>query len=184
MPFRFFFFYPVPLLYFFVSVPQHEKEIKNKLSTDSPCFGPLSVGWSKEIIRELVKIVHTSIAEDDHENFGEARAAGRASRVSASLWWDGRRQRTIAACSTFPKWVQGKNRKNTVVATQKGRRSSEKVDTRPQGKTFAGLLCNRARAKRKLTKIKKIKRTKERSRKKGTELDPSGKRVPNRKHLP
>ena len=23
---------------------QHEKEIKNKLSTDSPCFGPLSVG--------------------------------------------------------------------------------------------------------------------------------------------
>ena len=35
------------------SLSQHEKEIKNKLSTDSPCFGPLSVGWSKEIIREL-----------------------------------------------------------------------------------------------------------------------------------
>ena len=30
-----------------------------------------------------MKIVH--IAEDDHENFGEARVAGRASLVSASL---------------------------------------------------------------------------------------------------
>ena len=26
------------------SLSQHEKEIKNKLSTDSPSFGPLSVG--------------------------------------------------------------------------------------------------------------------------------------------
>ena len=26
------------------SLSQHKKEIKNKLSTDSPCFGPLSVG--------------------------------------------------------------------------------------------------------------------------------------------
>ena len=26
------------------SLSQHEKEIKNKLSTDSPCFDPLSVG--------------------------------------------------------------------------------------------------------------------------------------------
>ena len=80
-------------------------------------FGPLSAGWSKEIIRELVKIVH--IAEDDHENFGEARVAGRASLVSASLWWDGRLRRTIEACLTFPEWVQGKNRKKTVVATKK-----------------------------------------------------------------
>ena len=30
-----------------------------------------------------MKIVH--IAEDDHENLGEARVAGRASLVSASL---------------------------------------------------------------------------------------------------
>ena len=30
-----------------------------------------------------MKIVH--IAEDDHKNFGEARVAGRASLVSASL---------------------------------------------------------------------------------------------------
>ena len=30
-----------------------------------------------------MKIFH--IAEDDHENFGEARVAGRASLVSASL---------------------------------------------------------------------------------------------------
>ena len=47
------------------SLSQHEKEIKNKLSTDSPCFGPLSVGISKEIIWELVKIVH--ISEDDQD---------------------------------------------------------------------------------------------------------------------
>ena len=94
------------------SLCQHEKEIKNKLSTDSPCFGPLSVGISKEIIRELVKIVH--ISEDDHENFGEERVAGRASLVSSSLCWNGRRRRTIEACSTCSGWVQGKNRKNTV----------------------------------------------------------------------
>ena len=48
MPFRFFFFFiflrpPSLLLCLFLSM----KEIKNKLSTDSPCFGPLSVGWSK-----------------------------------------------------------------------------------------------------------------------------------------
>ena len=30
---------------------QHKKEIKSKLSTDSPCFGQLSVGWSKELSR-------------------------------------------------------------------------------------------------------------------------------------
>ena len=115
MPFRFFFFFlrpPSLLLRLFLSM----KEIKNKLSTDSPCFGPLSVGWSKEIIRELVKIIH--ISEDDHENFGEERVAGRASLASSSLWWNGRRRRTIEACSTCPEWVQGENRKNTV-ATQK-----------------------------------------------------------------
>ena len=33
------------------SLSQHKKEIKNKLSTDSPCFGPLSVGWSNELSR-------------------------------------------------------------------------------------------------------------------------------------
>ena len=33
------------------SLSQHKKEIKNKLSTDSPCFGPLSVGWLKELSR-------------------------------------------------------------------------------------------------------------------------------------
>ena len=72
-------------------------------------FGPLSAGWSKKIIRELVKIVH--IAEDDHEKFGKARVVGRASHVSASLWWDGRRGRTIEAWLTFPEWMQGKKRK-------------------------------------------------------------------------
>ena len=58
------------------------------------------------------------------------------------------------------------------------------MDIWPQGKTFAGLLCNRARAKRNQTKYKKEKEQKERSRKKGTELDPSGKRVPIEKNLP
>ena len=133
------------------SLSQHEGNQEQAVN-HSPCFGPLSVGWSKEIIRELVKIVH--ISEDDHENFGEERVAGRASLVSSSLWWNGRRRRTIEACSTCPEWMQGKNRKNTV-ATQKGRLSCEKVDIWPQGKTFAGLLCNRARVKRKLTKNKK-----------------------------
>ena len=61
-------------------------------------------------------------------------------------------------------------RGKTVVATQKGRLSSEKVDTLPQGKTFAGLLCDRARAKRKVKKSK-IKRTKRTKPKKETELD-------------
>ena len=88
------------------SLSQHEKDIKNKLSTDSPCFGPLSVGWSKEIIGEIVKIVH--ISEDDHEHLGEERVAGRASLVSSSLWSNGRRRRTIEACWTCPEWVQGK----------------------------------------------------------------------------
>ena len=81
MPFRFFFSPPPPPPSSTCSsLSQHEKEIKNKLSTDSPCFGPLSVGWSKEII---VKIVH--ISEDDHEHFGEERVAGRAYLMSSSL---------------------------------------------------------------------------------------------------
>ena len=41
---------------------------------------------------------------------------------------------------------------------KKGSLSSEKMDIWPQGKTFAGLLCNRARAKRKQTKNKKNKK--------------------------
>ena len=63
-----------------------------------------------------MKIVH--IAEDDHENFGEARVAGRASlRVSIFVMrWSSTKNQ---ACLTFPEWVQGKNRKNTIVATKK-----------------------------------------------------------------
>ena len=88
----------------------------------------------------------------------------------ARLFWSGCRGRTGKVQSLLLK---------------KGRLSSEKVDTWPQGKTFAGLLCNQARAKRKLRpKNKKQKEQKERNRKKGTELDPSGKRVPDRKNLP
>ena len=132
------------------SLSQHENEIKNKLSTVSSCSGPLSVGWSKEIIRKLVKIVH--IAEDDHENVAEARVAWRASRLSASLWGDGRRRKTIEAFSTFPEGCVGRTGESTVVTTPKGRMSSQKVDTSPQGQTFAGLLCNQALAKTKLTK--------------------------------
>ena len=99
-----FFFCSRSLLYFFLSLSRHEKEIKNKLSTDSPCIWATQCRViTKESIRELVKIVH--IAEDDHENFGEARVAGRA-----SLWWDGRRRRTIEACLTFPEWMQGKGK--------------------------------------------------------------------------
>ena len=83
MPFRFF-LSPSPFSTS-SSLSQHEKEIKNKLITDSPCFGPLSVGLSKEIIRERMKIVH--IADDDHKIFGEARprVAGRGSRLSGYL---------------------------------------------------------------------------------------------------
>ena len=102
---RFFFLSPSPFSTS-SSLSQHEKEIKNKLSTDSPCFGPLSVGWSKEIIRELVKIVHN--AEGDHENFGEASTGGSLEGLLVCrqfLWWDGRRRKTIEACSTFPEWV-------------------------------------------------------------------------------
>ena len=113
----FFFLFPSPslLLRLFLSMKRKSRASCQPIAL---AFEPLSAGRSKEIIRELVKIVH--IAElDDHENFGEARVAGRASLVSASLWWDGRRRRTIEACLTFPEWVQGKNRKNTVVATQK-----------------------------------------------------------------
>ena len=114
----FFFFCHRRLLYFFVSFSagkgNQEQAVNRYIAL---AFGPLSAEWSKEIIRELVEIVH--FAEDDHENFGEARVAARASLVSASLWWDGRLRRTIEACLTFPEWVQGKNRKNTAVATKK-----------------------------------------------------------------
>ena len=135
MPFLLY-FYPHPrpslLLRLFLS-------IKRKSRTSCQPIA-LALGHSvlvdRKNFRELVKIVQ--IAEDDHENFGEARVAWRASRVSASLWWDGRRRRTFEACSTFPEWVQGKNRKNTVVATQKGRLSSEKWILDRRGKLSLG----------------------------------------------
>ena len=120
MPFRFFFLFDFPspslLLRLFLST-KRKSRTSCRRQLKALAFGPLRAGGSKEIIRELVKIVH--IAEDEDENFGEARVAGRSSLVSASLWWDGRRRRTIEACLTFPKWVQGKNGKNTVVAAQK-----------------------------------------------------------------
>ena len=126
MPFRFFFFSLSPslslLLRLFLS---RKRKSRTSCQPIALAFGPLSAGWSKESIRELVEIVH--IAEDDHENIGETRVAGRASLVSASLWWDSRLRRTIEACLTFPEWVQGKNRKNTVVATKKGRLGSKKL---------------------------------------------------------
>ena len=68
----------------------------------------------------------------------------------------------------FRSGCRGRTGKTQSLLPKKGRLSSEKVDTLPQGKTFAGLLCNRARAKRKLTKNKKQKQQKERSRKKAT----------------
>ena len=178
-----FFFCSRPLLYVFVSFSAWKRNQEQAVTADYPCIWATQC-WviERNHSGELVKIIH--IAEDDHENFGGARVAGRASLVSASLWWDGRRWRTVEACLTFPEWVQGKTGKTQSLLPQKGRLSSEKVDTWPQGKTFAGLLCNRARAKTKLTKNKKKqKEQKERRRKKGTELDPSGKRVPDRKTL-
>ena len=76
--FFFFFFNLIPLpppppspLHLFLSM---KREIKSKMSTNSLCFGPLSFGWPKESIRELVKIV--TIAEVDQENFGQARLKG------------------------------------------------------------------------------------------------------------
>ena len=104
MPFRFFFLSPFRplLLRLFLS---RKRKSRTSCQPIALAFGPLSARWSKEIIRELVEIVH--IAEDDHENFGEARVAGRASLVSASLWWDGRLRRTIEACLTFPEWCAG-----------------------------------------------------------------------------
>ena len=73
MPFRFFFLFPSPslLLRLFLSM---KRKSRTSCQPIALAFGPLSAGWSKEIIRELVKIVH--IAEDDHENFGEGRWKG------------------------------------------------------------------------------------------------------------
>ena len=150
-------FFPSPSLFSTSSsLFQHEKEIKNKLSTDSPCFGLLRVEWSKEN-SSFENLWRSSILPKmiNHENFGEARVAGRASRVSASLRRNGRRRRTIEACSTFPEWVQGKNRKKKVVATQKGRLSSEKMDTWPQGKTSLGCCAIGHERKENYPKIKK-----------------------------
>ena len=56
-----FFFCLSPSPSLFPSLSQHEKEIKNKLSTDSPCFGPLSVGISKEIIPAFENLWRSSI---------------------------------------------------------------------------------------------------------------------------
>ena len=151
MPF-WFYFYPRPpslLLRLFLSIKRISRTSCQPIAL---ALGhSVLVDWKN--FRELVKIVQ--IAEDDHENFGEVRVARKASRVSASLWWDGGRRRTFEDCSTFPEWVQGKNRKIQSLLLKKGRLSCEKVGTWPRGKTFAGLLCNQARAKRKLTNKKK-----------------------------
>ena len=113
-----------------------------------------------------------------------ARVAGRASRMSYVCDEMVVDEEPSKPARLFRSGCRGRTGKTESLLPKKGRLSSEKVDTLPQGKTFAGLLCNRARAKRKLTKNKKQKQQKERSRKKGNELDPSGKRVPDRKNLP
>ena len=119
--FRFgFFSVPVPFSTS-SSLSQQEKEIKNKLSTDSPCIWATQC-WVIERNHSRNLWRSSTLPKMIMKNFGEARVAGRASPVSASLWWDGRLRRTIEACLTFPEWVQGKNRKKTVVATKKKKR--------------------------------------------------------------
>ena len=163
------FFYPVTLLDFFVSFSAWKRKSRTSCQ-------PIALALGRSVLGRVIERNHARTCEDhpycrkwsSEVRRGEQwRVAGRASRMSAFLWWDGRRRRTIEPCSTFPEWVgAGEEQENTQsLLPKKGRLSSEKVDTLPRGKPFAGLLCNRARAKRELTKNKKRKRKKERSRK-------------------
>ena len=129
----FFFFLRPPslLLRLFLSM----KEIKNKLSTDSPCFGPLSVGWSKEIIRELVKIVH--ISEDDHETSarrGSLEGLLLCRHLCDEMVVDEEPSKPARLIRSGCRGRTGK----TQSLPKKGRLSSEKVDIWPQGKLSMG----------------------------------------------
>ena len=159
MPF-WFCFYPRPpslLLRLFFS-------IKRKSRTSCQLIA-LALGHSvlvdRKNFRELDAVKIVQIAEDDHENFGEARRGSLegllvcqhlcdemvvAARVDEEPWKPAR---------LFRSGCRGRTWKIQSLLLKKGRLSSEKVDTWPQGKTFAGLLCNQARAKIKLTKNKK-----------------------------
>ena len=126
---------------------------RNKLSNDSPCFGPLSVGWSKELSR-------TREDRPDHRRWswilrqGEGRLKGFSCvGIFVIRWSSTKNLRSLLDFSGVGAGEEQEKKKSLLL--KKGRLSSEKVDTWPQGKTFAGLLCNQALAKRKLNKNKK-----------------------------
>ena len=186
MPFRFFFSFSVPLLYFFVSFSAWRK------SRTSCQPIALAASWATQcwvIERNHWRICEDrpgSISEDDHEHFGEERVAGRASLVSSSLWWNGRRRRsrTMEACSTCPEWVQGKNRKNTVATPKKVVWAAKKWIFDRRGQLSLGRCAIGHERKENKPKLKNKKNKKNEAEKRGRELDPSGKRVPDRKNLP
>ena len=151
MPFRFFFSFSIPLLYFFVSFSAwkgNQEQAVNRY--------PLL--WATQCW--VIERNHWRICED---------------RPYFRRWWtlrrrEGRWNGYSCVVIFVMKWSSTKNHRSLLDLSEvgageeqekhsrlpkKGRLSSEKVDIWPQGKIFAGLLCNRARAKRKQTKNKK-----------------------------
>ena len=147
--FGFFCFCSCPPLYFFVSFSAWKENQEQAVNRWPLHLGHSVVGGRKKSFENLWRssvlpnmIMKTSARRGSLEGLLLCRhlcdemVVDEEPSEHAWLFRSGCRWRTGKTQSLLPK---------------KGRLSSEKLDTWPQGKTFAGLLCNRARAKRKLT---------------------------------
>ena len=182
MPFRFFFSVPVPFSTS-SSLFQHEKEIKNKLSTDSLCI------WATQCW--VIERNHSRTCEDRPYcrkwswklRRGEGRLKGFSCvGIFVMRWSSTKNHRSLLDFSGVGAGEEQEKKQSLL--PKKGRLSSEKVDTWLQGKKFRWVVVQSGTSENKTNQKIKNKRRKERRRKKGTELDPSGKRVPDQKNLP
>ena len=117
MPFWVFFSVPVPFSTS-SSLSQQEKEIKNKLSTDSPCI------WATQCW--VIERNHSRTCEDrPHCRRMIMKTSARRGSLLGLLLCQHLCDEMVVyeepskPALTFPEWVQGKNSKNTVVATKK-----------------------------------------------------------------
>ena len=125
-----------------------------------------------------MKIV--TIAEVDQENFDEPRLKGFSCVGTFVMGWSSTKNHQIPL--DFPEVGAEEEQENTVVAHQKGRLSSEKVDIWPQGKTLSlGCCAIRLERKENLPTIKKKKNKKKETEIRRTEVYPWGKPVADKK---
>ena len=151
MPFRFFFSFSVPLLYFFVSFSAWRKS-RTSCQPIALALGHSVLGDRKKSFENLWRssILPKMIMKTSAER-GSLEGLLLCRHLCDEMVVDEEPSKPARLVRSGCRGRTGK----TQSLPKKGRLSSEKVDIWPQGKTFAGLLCNRARAKRKLTKNKK-----------------------------